>query len=211
MYNSVIFRNITFSYTGECVLDIDTLTIEEHRVTAITGPNGSGKTTLLKILSGLLLPDHGEIIFKGTILLNGKRRKILMENSTFVHQTPYIFSGSVKRNLTMGIKSEHTCKELLEIFDLEKYRNSRASGLSGGEKQKIALARAAGMERDILILDEPLAHIDSESKLIIENVLKEMAAKGKTLIIATHDHTFASRIADKIIHMDNGKIVRSVQ
>lgn len=211
MYNSIIFRNITFSYTGERVLDIDNLSIEENRVTAITGPNGSGKTTLLKILSGLLLPDHGEIVYKGKILLNGRRRKILMENSTFVHQTPYIFSGSVKRNLTMGIKGEHKLKELLSIFDLTKYRNSRASGLSGGEKQKIALARAAGMERDILILDEPLAHIDSESKIIIENILKEMAAKGKTLIISTHDHNFATRMADKIIHIDNGKIVRSVQ
>ncbi len=211
MRNSITLKNIKFSYTTETVLDIADLSIEENRVTVITGPNGSGKTTLLKILSGLLLPDHGEIFFEGTVLLNGRKRKILLKNSTYVHQTPYIFSGSVKRNVTMGMKGENKCKGLLEAFDLAKYRNSRASKLSGGEKQKIALARAAGMERNILLLDEPLAHIDSESKVVIEKILKAMSAEGKTLIIATHDHNFASDMADKIIYMENGKIVRSIK
>ena len=211
MRNSITLKNIKFSYTTETVLDIADLSIEENRVTVITGPNGSGKTTLLKILSGLLLPELGEIFFEGTVLLNRRKRKILLGNSTYVHQTPYIFSGSVKRNVTMGMKGENKCKGLLEAFDLAKYRNSRASKLSGGEKQKIALARAAGMERNILLLDEPLAHIDSESKVVIEKILKAMSAEGKTLIIATHDHNFASDMADKIIYMENGKIVRSIK
>ena len=211
MRNSITLKNIKFSYTTETVLDIADLSIEENRVTVITGPNGSGKTTLLKILSGLLLPELGEIFFEGTVLLNRRKRKILLGNSTYVHQTPYIFSGSVKRNVTMGMKGEDKCKGLLEAFDLAKYRNSRASKLSGGEKQKIALARAAGMERNILLLDEPLAHIDSESKVVIEKILKAMSAEGKTLIIATHDHNFASDMADKIIYMENGKIVRSIK
>ena len=211
MRNSITLKNIKFSYTTETVLDIADLSIEENRVTVITGPNGSGKTTLLKILSGLLLPELGEIFFEGTVLLNRRKRKILLGNSTYVHQTPYIFSGSVKRNVTMGMQGENKCKGLLEAFDLAKYRNSRASKLSGGEKQKIALARAAGMERNILLLDEPLAHIDSESKVVIEKILKAMSAEGKTLIIATHDHNFASDMADKIIYMENGKIVRSIK
>ncbi|RKX93705.1 MAG: ABC transporter ATP-binding protein [Spirochaetes bacterium] len=211
MHNSITLKNIKFSYTAETVLDIADLSIERNRVTVITGPNGSGKTTLLKILSGLLLPELGEIFFEGTVLLNRRKRKILLGNSTYVHQTPYIFSGSVKRNVTMGMKGENKCKGLLEAFDLAKYRNSRASKLSGGEKQKIALARAAGMERNILLLDEPLAHIDSESKVVIEKILKTMSAEGKTLIIATHDHNFASDMADTIIYMENGKIVRSIK
>ena len=219
MSDVITLKNILFSYGGKTVIDIQKADFPKNRVTVVTGPNGSGKTTLLKILSGILIPEEGEISFMGNILLNGKKHKILMGNSTYVHQTPYIFSGSVRKNVLMGLKSGHLSKPrreqklngLLKAFDLEKYRDSKASGLSGGEKQKIALARAAGMDRDYLILDEPLAHIDTESRTIIEKILKNLAAEGKTLIIATHDHSFASRMADRVIHIENGKIIRSTE
>ena len=217
MNSRITLLNIIFSYDG-CtkVLDIGLADFFKSKITAITGPNGSGKTTLLKIISGILTPNSGEIFIDGKLIHNGTK-KILMANGTFVHQTPYIFTGTVRKNILMGIspsglygyRQEEIADNLLSAFDLEKYRNARARGLSGGEKQKTALARAAGMNRDFLLLDEPLAHIDSKSKVKIEKILEKLTEEGKTLIFATHDQELAYRLADNIIQLENGKITRS--
>ncbi len=216
MNRRISLKDIVFSYKNTKVIDIKAADFYRKKVTAVTGPNGSGKTTLLKIISGILVPDKGDIYLDEVRIINGMRR-ILMANSTFVHQTPYIFTGTVKKNILMGLgssglsrrKMEEMADQLLSSFDLEKYKYSKARGLSGGERQKIALARAAGMDRDFLILDEPLAHIDSKSKVKIENMLEKLAEKGKTLIFATHDQDLASRLADSIIQLENGRITRS--
>lgn len=206
MYNSFITMNkLGFSYGDNEALYIDHLSIEKGLTTVFLGSNGSGKTTILKILSGLLNPSWGSI--------NSGTSDIKKE-SVMVHQVPYLFSGTVKYNIDFGLKIMKTpavirntiVQETLEQAGLHHLIHRKISQLSGGEKHRLAIARAVAIEPETLILDEPFAHIDTESGKLIEQLIDGRAAKGKTTILSTHDLTYAYRLADRIIYLENGKI-----
>ncbi len=207
--------NLTFSFSNRRIIDIAEIEFPGDTITAITGPNGSGKTTLLKLAAGLYRPETGVFYLDGT-LIKGEIQNILKKECVLVHQTPYIFSGSVRKNISIGLKNtgmhrseqERKLEELLKAFGLDRYRTKKASSLSGGEKQKVALARGSGSDKRILLLDEPLAHIDTGSSIIIERMLNKLASEGRHIIFTTHDHDFAGRMAGNIIHLENGKITR---
>ncbi len=206
MDNSFItISNLGFSYDSNEVLSIENLLISKGLTTVFLGSNGSGKTTILKLLSGLIDKSRGTISNAGDNL---------MERTIMVHQVPYLFSGSVKYNIDFVLKNkkipaadrDKIIKSVLKQADLLHLIQRKTSGLSGGEKHRLALARAIAVDPEILILDEPFAHIDIESRELIENLICKRSESGKTTILSTHNLSSAYRLADKIIYLENGKI-----
>ena len=202
---AVAMDQLGFSYDKYEVLSIDCLSIEKGLTTIFLGSNGSGKTTILKILSGLLIPARGS--------LNHSTARLLDE-TVIVHQIPYLFVGSVKYNIELALKIKKISakrrpviiREVLEQVDLFKLVHRKASQLSGGEKHRLAIARALAVEPDTLILDEPFAHVDPESRNLIETLINKRAESEKTTILSTHDLASAYRLADRVIYLENGKI-----
>ncbi len=206
-------ENLTFTFDKDVILDIEQIIFPAEKITAVTGANGSGKTTLLRIIAGLITPQTGIIYYKGSSV-PGRVRDFLKKQSVLVHQKPYLFSGTVRKNIKMGMytsgitgkDAEYETDELLEKFTLSGLGNKKVSCLSGGERQKVALARAAGLHRPVLLLDEPEVHIDNESREAIENLLAQLAEEGKHIIFSTHDSEFARRLSGQIIRLHSGKI-----
>lgn len=213
MNNLLIIKDLIFAYGTKEVLNIPEVTFPADRITAVIGSNGSGKTTLLKIIGGLLPSGTGRIFYNG-FSITGKREEILRKLCVLVHQNPYLFSGTVKKNMEialytrgMGRKAiDVKVEDLMHKFALGNLKDNKISKLSGGEKQKLALARAAGLNRKIFLLDEPQAHIDQNSKKMMEKILIALSDEGKHIIFTTHDYGFAYRMAGRIIHLENGRI-----
>lgn len=191
------------------IITINELTINKQAVTCIVGQSGSGKSTLLRLLNNLDTPSKGEIYFHDK-LLNEMDPIKLRRQISMVPQTPVIFEGTVRDNLEIGLKfsekelvADTRLKEVLEMMDLDKNLEDDAEDLSGGEKQRVALARVILLGADVFLLDEPTSALDD---VTASNVIEKFVGYGKvndkTIIMVTHDTELADRIADHIIHMD---------
>ena len=187
------FGKIKKSYNGQVVLDIENFSIEEGKIYAITGPNGSGKSTLSKIIAGIMTDDSN--------------KRIAIDKSIgYVPQKPYVFDLTLEKNIMLNGNDRDKCENLINRFEISYLKGKRAKGFSGGEQQKLALARFMMKDYDIAILDEPTSAMDEKSQEKAENIILDYA-KGKTLIIITHDKSQINKIADKTIIMNNGKII----
>lgn len=198
-------------YGNRKVLDIDALEIKRGTLCGILGPNGAGKSTLVKILSGLEVQTNGDIYYE-----DYEKNYIPYKNITMVFQKPYLLRTSVYNNVAYPMKIrnydkdkiEKRSKELLEELGLEELRDQKAWKLSGGETQKVALARALSFNPEVLLLDEPTSNIDTLSVATIEKIIKKINKKDKTtVIIITHNIQQAKRICSDIIFMNKGKII----
>jgi tungstate transport system ATP-binding protein len=198
------------SYGVVKVLEDINLEILGARTIALLGTNGAGKTTLLKIIAGLEERD------KGSILLDDKatNSKQLRHIATLVFQKTVMFNTSVYSNLAYGLKirgkkdsdiKEEIAHEL-QTVGLKNFEKRKARKTSGGEQQRIALARAFLLNPQILLLDEPTANLDPYSATLIERAIKEKRGKG-IVILATHNLSQAKRIADEVVHIYEGKIM----
>ncbi len=188
------------------------------QVTVIIGPSGSGKSTLLRCLNGLEKPTNGEITVEGETL--GKTEKSLdhtRQKMGFVFQSFNLFPHkSVLENLTLApilVKKENptVVKEralkLLEKVGLSDKANVYPNQLSGGQKQRIAIARALAMEPEWMLFDEPTSALDPEMVKEVLDLMKTLAFEGMDMIIVTHEMGFAKEVADRVIFMDEGRIV----
>jgi tungstate transport system ATP-binding protein len=192
-------------------LDSVTLNAEGGKIIVLIGVNGAGKTTLLRIIAGLEEPD------KGTILFNDKSitAKELRQIATLVFQRTIMFSRSVYDNLAYGLKIrgrkdleiKEKITQALNAVGLRNFEKRKAKKLSGGEQQRIALARAFLLEPKILLLDEPTANLDPNSATIMERAIMERRKKDSIIMIATHNLSQAKRLGDEIIHIYNGKVI----
>ena len=165
-------QSIRKCYGSNVALDIEELTIAEGRLYTLTGANGAGKSTLLSILAFLTPPTSGEIFYAGKRVdwsqgsVEEYRRKV-----TLLHQSPYLFGGSVDDNVAFGLKvrgipgeeRRRRIDEALDVVGLRGFRDRKARELSGGESQRVAMARALALKPEVLLLDEPLANIDRET------------------------------------------------
>ena len=211
-------KNLKKSYGKNNVLNGINEHIKKGEVVVIIGPSGSGKSTFLRCLNLLEEPTSGEIIFEGKNItdkkndINKTREKmgmVFQHFNLFPHKT-------VLENITLapikvkGIKAEDANKkaiELLKLIGLEDKKDAYPASLSGGQKQRIAIARSLAMEPDVLLFDEPTSALDPEMVGEVLNVMKDLAKKGMTMVVVTHEIGFAREVGDRILFIDGGKIL----
>ena len=203
-------NNLKKNYGEKTVLDIDELEVEEGKITGIIGPNGSGKSTLLNIISGLDKEYEGNVLYND-IKLN---RQVAL-NMTYVFQKPYLFRRKVYDNIAYPLKLRKLSRdkeinqvnEIANRLEIEDLINKKAHLLSGGESQKVALARALIFKPNLLLLDEPTSNIDPESIKIMEReILRFNIETNATIVIVTHNLDQSQRICDNILYIQNGKV-----
>ncbi len=216
----VEFKNVSFSYIdGVSILNNVSFTAKSNETTAIVGPSGSGKSTIAKLISGYWDINEGDILVSGA---DTKKMPFsqLMEEISYVSQENYLFDTSIKDNIKIG-KPDATDEEVIEaakaanchdfIMNLKDGYDSKpgdaGNALSGGEKQRITLARAILKPSNIIVLDEATAYADPENEALIQEAISRLV-KDKTLIVIAHRlHTIQS--ADNILVIDHGEIVAS--
>ena len=189
------------------LLDHISLTIQHDGITVIMGPNGAGKSLFLRLIHGLLTPHAGAIRWHGLQPDLALRRRQAM-----VFQKPVLLRRSVAANIDFVLKPQggryrQRRDAILREAGLFAQRNQPARLLSGGEQQKLALARALATDPEVLLLDEPCASIDSANTLEIEQLLQRSCAQGVKIILITHDIGQARRLADDVVFMHRGRLV----
>lgn len=204
-------KNLSRTYGDKIVLDIDSLEIEKGKITGIIGPNGSGKSTLLNIVAGLDTEYEGVVKYDDKLIDKGIRRDM-----TLVFQKAYLFRRTVYKNIAYplkvrGIKGElinEKVSELLKNLEIEDLKFKIGSKLSGGETQKVALARSLVFNPKLLLLDEPTSNIDPEYiELMEKSILKHNIENKGTVVIVTHNIDQAKRICHNIVKLERGKVV----
>ncbi|MCG2762529.1 MAG: ATP-binding cassette domain-containing protein [Candidatus Atribacteria bacterium] len=214
-------RNLKKIYNNKIVLDIDNLNFQEGKIYAIVGPNGSGKTTLLNILNLLEKPDEGQIFFYDQAITNKLNSDTLeiRRRMTLVNQDPFLFHSTVYDNIAYGLKirsisskvQKSRIRSALNIVGLSAFKDRKANQLSGGEAQRVVIARALVIEPEVLFFDEPTANIDQKHIDVVERIIKKIKKEIKTTVIfTTHDLSQAYRLADKVISLLDGKIIKQV-
>ena len=216
-------RKIKKSFGNLDVLKSIDLDIDEKEIVVLVGPSGGGKTTLLRIINMLERCHSGYIEVNGRVLCNDGRyidKKSMMEISKdvgMVFQNFNLFPHkSVIENIIEGPmrvlkkskeQSKSEAREILSFLGLSEKEDSYPHQLSGGQKQRVAIGRALAMEPKLMCFDEPTSALDPELTEEVANVIKMLRKKGMTMLIITHDMTFAEKVASRIISMDNGEIV----
>jgi len=200
---------------GDWVLRGAGLEIREGEVLAIVGPNGAGKTTLMKIAAGIYRPLRGRVEAWGRDLwaAPGAERLALRRRIVYVHEKPILIRGTVLDNIAYGLRirgldrdeAQRRAEEAAKLLGIDMLLDRRASGLSRGQQQLVAIARALAVEPRILLLDEPFAHLDREKRRLLLNVLRKQADNGTGVAVATHDTYLAARVADRAVLVENGR------
>lgn len=188
---SLVAKDISFAYKKglkDVFFSLD-YSAEKGKINTIVGANGSGKTTLLKCLSKVLRCYSGKIKSKGKTAYLPQNVQTLFLKDTVFEEVPN--------------------KNILENFDLYKYKDQSPFDLSGGEAQRLALAKVISLDADIILLDEPTKSVDVVFKKDFANMLKELAKSGKTIIVVTHDLEFAGKYSDVVSFLFDGKIIAS--
>lgn len=208
---NIKIENVKKQFLDKVVLDIEYLEIESGKITGITGTNGSGKTTLMNMIGGMDKDYEGNITYNDETL-----NKQIVENMTYVFQKPYLFRRSVSENIIYPlkirnydkIKSKELVIGIIADLNIEDLIELKAHKLSGGESQKVALARALVFSPNILLLDEPTSNIDPEYINTMESVISKFHKQTKgTIVIVTHNIEQSIRLCHNIISLDNGKVV----
>lgn len=205
-------------YGNKPGVTVDELTFAAGRLHVLAGPNGSGKSTLLSIMAFLIRPDKGEVFFDGMpVKWESKTCATLRKRVTLLQQHPYLFSGSVAVNVAFGPLArgaskrcaQDLTKEALEMVGLEGFELRNARQLSGGESRRVALARALACKSEVLLLDEPLAHVDQASAEVLESLIVSLSDGGLTVVMSSHDEQLGGRLGGRVIYLKDGKVDRT--
>jgi putative ABC transport system ATP-binding protein len=189
--------------------------VRHGEVLAITGPSGSGKTSLLRLLNRLDEPTTGTVFVEGTDYRNIEPRELRCKLG-MVTQRPYLFPGTVAENLCFGpaqrgqALSLEAIDELLAQVGLKGYAGRDVANLSGGEAQRVSVARTLANSPLVLLLDEPTSALDDAAKLEVESTIQKVVRdQGLTCVMVTHDLAQASRLAERALLLESGRIVRA--
>ncbi|KNF09961.1 glutamine transport ATP-binding protein GlnQ [Gottschalkia purinilytica] len=196
---------------------IDT-TIEKGEVVVVIGPSGSGKSTFLRCLNLLEQPTSGEIKFENISItdkntnidkLRQKMGMVFQQFNLFPHMTVLenITLAPIKLKGLSKEEAENIAYDLLRRIGLEDKASTYPNNLSGGQKQRIAIARALAMSPDVMLFDEPTSALDPEMVGEVLEVMKGLAKEGMTMVVVTHEMGFAKEVGDRVLFMDEGKIV----
>ena len=217
--NMIEAVNITKKFHDLTVFENMNVTVKKGEVLVIIGPSGSGKSTFLRCLNHLEIIDNGKIFIEGTEL-DGNNKKTLKSNiekmgmvfqnfNLFPHMT--VLQNVMEAPITVKKENKddvlNRSLKLLEKVGLSDKTNYFPSKLSGGQKQRVAIARALAMNPDLMLFDEPTSALDPELVGEVLNVMKELAKDGMTMIVVTHEMGFAKEVADRVIFMDEGKVI----
>ena len=184
------------------------------KITTLLGPSGSGKTTLLRILAGLDNPTKGTIAYEGKTITDSERN-FLRQKATMVFQKSVFFDTTVYKNIAYGLKLGDYSKEVisekvgevLELVRLEGFEKRRTKKLSGGEQQRVSLARALVLDRELLLLDEPTVNIDPKNVSIIEEtILRVNRERDTSIVLATHNMFQAEALSERIALLLDGTV-----
>jgi tungstate transport system ATP-binding protein len=202
------FERMEYRVGNISILNIPSLAIGHGTPTAVVGPNGAGKTTLLKLGMGLLNPTAGRVTWGGRVSVPPLRR-------AFLFQRPVMLMRSAASNLDYALASADVARsqrkgritELLALVGLSEIAHRPARRLSGGEQQRLALARALARDPELLFLDEPTASLDPAAAKSVEDVLREVANRGIKIVMTTHDLGTAKRLAGEIVLLHRGNVI----
>lgn len=211
-YNKKRFGLFKDTKNSKVILDNAKLELKGGECILLTGNNGAGKSTLLRILAGLLKPDSANIDTGIECLSWKKANKLIRQQVMYLYQEPYMFDGSVSRNLeyaVQGKKSADKIQQALKWANLEHRAKTSAKCLSGGERQRVALAQAWLKQPSVLLLDEPTANMDEASRQATEHLLTQFKESGMALLIASHDINHFFQTMDKRLLLQDGKIIET--
>jgi len=212
--NLIELQNLTIAYGSKLIIENANLTIPRGSFVSVTGKSGSGKSSLLYMLGGFLRPAKGRYLFSGQPVYTlgefglGRFRK---KNIGYLFQDfrllPFL---TIRKNILFplyftGRQIGDRAEQLMKLLKIDHRKNAYPSGISGGEAQRTALARALLLEPQLLLLDEPTGNLDSETEDDILVYLKELISKGFTLVCVTHSHKI-SQESDMVWHLEKGKI-----
>ena len=211
-------KNLKKSFGKNTVLKDISFDVSAGDIIAIVGPSGSGKSTLLRCLNMIETPSSGKIVFEGTNLVDKKTNlSLVREKIGMVFQQFNLFNHlSVLDNLMLApvklkVMGEGSAKRkaimLLEKIGLKDKALSYPSSLSGGQKQRVAIIRTLMMDPDIILFDEPTSALDPEMIGEVLDLIKMVASENKTMIIVSHEMSFVKSIANRILFLENGKII----
>jgi phospholipid/cholesterol/gamma-HCH transport system ATP-binding protein len=217
----IVLKNIIKKFGTNVVLDNISLTVEKGKTTVIIGPSGCGKTVLIKHLILLLRPTSGEVYFKGSRIDNLRERRLnnIRTQYGFLFQGGALFDSlSVFENIIFPLRQHHRITDFKQVEELVKsklamvgldgYQNYYPANLSGGQRKRVALARAIALSPEVILYDEPTTGLDPiRSDVINELILKLQRELKVTAVVVTHDMTSAYKVADRIIMLHNGKII----
>jgi tungstate transport system ATP-binding protein len=203
-------RNLRYQAGNRVLVDGIELRIPRHSRTVVMGPNGAGKSLLLRLLHGLLVPTAGEVRWDGRPLDDDARREQAM-----VFQRPVLLRRSVAANIRFVLNlrgnrrrnCDHEIARILDEVGLAERARQPARLLSGGEQQRLTLARALATNPRILFLDEPTASLDPASTAAIEDIVQRAAERGTKILFVTHDIGQARRLAEDIVFLSQGRLV----
>lgn len=182
---------------GKLILGLDALRIEDGQSYALIGENGSGKTTLLRLLAGIIHPSEGQI------------RGVESKKLAYLPQKPYLFRMPVWENVALAVSEslgkQSLIQEAINAVGMQGFEKQEAEKLSGGEAQRVAIARLLLVKADLVLLDEPTAPIDVRGRDQIDAVIADYVRKNEaTLIFATHSLEQALKLADRVVKLEDG-------
>jgi len=208
-------NDLTKEYGGRRVLEVEQLEIRRGEILALVGPSGSGKSTLLRLLNFLESPSAGEILYEKARFADGQEMPLeLRRRVTTVFQRPMLLERSVWDNVSFGLRlrgqrdNRQQIQAVLDDVGLAHLKRQRARTLSGGEAQRVVLARAMALKPEVLLLDEPTANLDPYNVRLIEGIVRGLnQVQETTLVLVTHNVFQAHRLAQRVAFLLEGKII----
>lgn len=211
-------KDLTKNFGENRVLRGVNTTVKKGEVVCVIGPSGSGKSTFLRCINKLETPSGGHIVFEGVDMVDkGEEVDKKIQQLGMVFQQFNLFPHmTVLDNITLAPirvkkvpkpEAEKKARELLKLVGLEEKSSAYPGNLSGGQQQRIAIARALAMEPEVMLFDEPTSALDPEMVGEVLEVMKNLAQKGTTMIVVTHEMGFAREVSDRVIFIDEGIIM----
>lgn len=212
----LVIRKLRKSFGKNKVLNGIDFELKEGERVVVLGPSGSGKSTFLRCINWMEEPTSGEIIFDGEVVTDKNIRRIRRNIGMVFQHFNLIKNMTVMENLTLApiklklmkrAEAEKRAMELLRHIGLPNKADAYPASLSGGQKQRVAIVRAMMLSPEVLLFDEPTSALDPESIEDVLSLIRELANKGMTIMIVTHEMSFAKEIATRIVFIDKGKII----
>ena len=207
MKAAIQLENVTKTYKGKKAVDNLSLTVEEGTVVALLGPNGAGKTTTVSMILGLQQPTSGKVKLLGG---DPRERRIRDRIGAMLQEVSVIDNLKVTETINLFrsfYEKPMPLEQLLRISGLEGEKDKMASALSGGQQRRLGFAMAAAGDPEVLFLDEPTVGMDVTSRQLFWDTVRAMATRGRTIILTTHYLEEADNVADRVVVINNGRLV----